>query len=112
MYDKLLGLLLDIYSLYDYTLPYGTGGYGISYLLNGDKELNKTKNIDYNKKQILEHIKTLPENDFLFKDFMSLEPSLSKYNKLRETTPEQNNSLNRLRGIYNYWLKEMIIKNI
>lgn len=106
--DKLLGLLLDIYNLYDYTLPYGTGGYGISYLLNGDKELNKTKNIDYNKKQILEHIKTLPENDFLFKDFMSLEPSLNKYNKLRETTPEQNDSLNRLRSVYNYWLKTMI----
>ena len=102
--DKLLGLLLDIYNLHDYTL----GSYGIIYFLSGDKEVRKTKNIDYNKKQILEHIKTLPENDFLFKDFMSLETSLTKYNKLRETTPEQNDSLNRLRGIYNYWLKEMI----
>lgn len=102
--DKLLGLLLDIYNLHDYTL----GSYGIIYFLSGDKEVRKTKNIDYNKKQILEHIKTLPENDFLFKDFMSLEPSLNKYNKLRETTPEQNDSLNRLRSVYNYWLKTMI----
>jgi integrase len=106
--DKLLGLLLNIYNLYDYTWGWGTGGYGVSSLLSSNKELNKTKNIDYNKKQILEHIKTLPENDFLFKDFMSLEPSLYKYNKLREMTQEQNSSINRLRGIYNYWLKEMI----
>jgi len=106
--DKLLGLLLDIYKLYDMTLPLGTGGYGISMLLHSNKELNKTKNIDYNKKHLLEHIKTLPENDFLFKDFMSLEPSLNKYNKLKEMTEEQNSSMNRLRGIYNYWLKEMI----
>lgn len=106
--DKLLGLLLDIYNLYDMTLPMGTGGYGITMMLSGNKELNKTKNIDYNKKHLLEHIKTLPENDFLFKDFMSLEPSLTKYNKLKEMTEEQNSSINRLRGIYNYWLKEMI----
>jgi len=39
---------------------------------------------------------------------MSLEPSLNKYNKLKEMTQEQNSSINRLRGIYNYWLKEMI----
>jgi len=50
--DKLLGLLLDIYNLYDMTLPMGTGGYGITYLLMGNKELNKTKNIDYNKKHL------------------------------------------------------------
>jgi integrase len=106
--DKLLGLLLNIYNLYDYTLPWGTGGYGINVLLSGDKELNNNKNKVYNKNQILEHIKTLPENDFLFKKFMSLEPSLNKYSKLKEMTEEQNSSLNRLRSIYNYWLKEMI----
>jgi site-specific recombinase XerD len=39
---------------------------------------------------------------------MSLEPSLNKYNKLKEMTQEQNSSINRLRSTYNYWLKEMI----
>jgi len=105
--DKLIGLLLDIYKLYDRTLPMGTGHYGNLSLLY-DKEGRKTKNKTYNLKQILEHIKTLPESDFLFKDFMSLEPSLNKYNKLKEMTQEQNSSINRLRSTYNYWLKEMI----
>ena len=105
--DKLIGLLLDIYNLYDRTLPFGTGHYGVVSLLY-DIEGRKTKNKTYNLQQILEHIKTLPENDFLFKEFMSLEPSLNKYNKLKEMTQEQNSSMNRLRGIYNYWLKEMI----
>ena len=105
--DKLIGLLLDIYNLYDTTLPMGSGMYGMSYLLY-DKEVRKTKNKTYNLTHLLKHIKTLPENDFLFKDFMSLEPSLSKYNKLKEMTQEQNSSINRMRGIYNYWLKEMI----
>lgn len=106
--DKLLGLLLDIYNLYDYTLPYGTGGYRVTWSIGDDIEKKRTKNLDYNKKQIFEHIKTLPENDFLFKDFMSLEPSLYKYDKLKEMTDEQFGSINRLRGNYNYWLKEMI----
>lgn len=106
--DKLLGLLLDIYNIYERTLPMGTGYYGVPLYGDVNKESRKTKNNDYNKKYILEHIKTLPENDFLFKDFMSLEPSLNKYNKLKEMTQEQNSSINRLRGIYNYWLKEMI----
>lgn len=106
--DKLIGLLLNIYQLWDYTLGWGTGGYGVAHLLSDDKELKKTKNIDYNKKQILEHIKTLPENDFLFKDFMSLEPSLKKYDKLKELTLEQDNSMNRMRAIYNFRLKAMI----
>ncbi len=105
--DKLIGLLLDILELYDRTLPIGTGGYGISYLLY-DKEVRKTKNKTYNLQQILTHIKTLPENDFLFKKFMSLEPSLNKYDKTKEMTLGQNSSMIRLRGIYNYWLKEMI----
>lgn len=103
--DKLIGLLLDIYNLYDRTLPLGTGYYGVPMY---DIEDRKTKNKTYNLKHLLEHIKTLPEKDFLFKDFMSLEPSLNKYNKLKEMTQEQNSSINRLRGIYNYWLKEMI----
>lgn len=103
--DKLIGLLLDIYNLYDRTLPLGTGFYGVPM---NDIEVRKTKNKTYNLKYLLEHIKTLPEKDFLFKDFMSLEPSLQKYNKLKEMTPEQNSSINRLRGIYNYWLKQMI----
>lgn len=109
--DKLVGLLLDIYNLPDYTLPWGTGGHGITMILSGDKELQKSKNTDYNKKQILRHIKTLPENDFVFKDFMSLEPSLNKYDKLKEMTEEQHGSFNRLRGNYNYWIKEMIKHN-
>lgn len=106
--DKLIGLLLDIYNLYDMTLPMGTGYRGIPLYGDEYKEVRKTKNKTYNLKHLLEHIKTLPEKDFLFKDFMSLEPSLNKYNKIKEMTKEQNSSINRLRGIYNYWLKEMI----
>ncbi len=106
--DKLIGLLLDIHNLYDLTLPMGTGYYGIPQSGDNFKEVRKTKNKTYNLKHLLEHIKTLPPNDFLFKDFMSLEPSLNKYNKVKEMTQEQNSSINRLRGNYNYWLKEMI----
>lgn len=105
--DKLIGLLLDIYGLYDSTMPMGTGYYGAIHLYT-DIEARKTRNKDYNKEKILKHISSLPKEDFMFKAFLSSEPSLNNFDKLKEMTLEQNTSMNNIRTKYNYSLKEMI----
>lgn len=68
---------------------------------NKHKELNTLE-------RLLDHIATLPPNDYMFKSFMTHEPSLNNYDKKRELTKEQNEALGRLRGRYNGALKSML----
>ena len=105
--DQLLRLLLDICGLYDSTLPLGTGYYGVPLFGDENKSKRETKNIDYNKKQILNHISKLPPNDFVFQNFMKNETSLITFDKTKEFTPEQFGSMNRLRGTYNSRLESL-----
>lgn len=109
--NRLFTLLMDIYNFWDKNKTKEISNKTLSYDPRKLRELNnnlfKKKYTDDEKKIILDKIKQLPKNDFVFKDFLSLEPSLLNYNKNRELTFEQNKSLVRLRGIYNYHLKEM-----
>lgn len=100
--DRLLSLLLDIYNLWEVIFP--NKPKLKNFLISTTKE---KKFSEKDKIKIISKIKELPKNDFVFKDFLSQEPNLLKYDKSRELTQEQNKSLVRLRGIYNYHLKEM-----
>lgn len=101
--DTLISLLMDIYNLW---------GVVVSKDRKTREFINNTSNEDSytidERKKILTKIRELNlKNDYLFKDFLLQEPSLLNYNKSRELTFEQNKALVRLRGIYNYHLKEM-----
>ena len=113
--NRLFTLLMDIFNFWDNNKTKEIGNETLTYDERKLRELNNNlfqkKYSDEEKKIILSKIKKLPKNDFLFKDFLLLEPSLLNYNKSRELTLEQNKALVRLRGIYNYHLKEMSKEN-
>lgn len=101
--EKLISLLLEIYNqptlmLYGH---YYAHAQSLDFRQNKHKELNTLE-------RLLDHIATLPPNDYMFKSFMAHEPLLNNYDKKRELTKEQNEALGRLRGRYNGALKSML----
>lgn len=100
--DKLIKILVDIFNSFDNTVPMGHGSYGAAFI-----EDKKNINVDFNLKYLQEHVKSLPENDYIFKEFISREKSLLNYDKLKEESKEQNMAMVRLRVTYNYKLKTL-----